>query len=83
MMVIDPTDARWGWQRADCKVFAPRNREEMHEAASDCGFSVREATEIVNAFGVSASLPADPPTSRVEPAGELLRILQMFALGED
>ena len=82
MMDFDPVDARWGRLRADCRVFAPRNHDEMRDAALDCGFSAREAAEIGDAFG-GRSLPADPPRSRVEPEGELLRVLKMFDLGQD
>jgi len=81
MMDIDfAADLRWTRLRADVGVFAPRTRQELVEAACDCGFSALEATQIANAFG-GAALGADPPKSRVQPEGdELLRVLRMFSI---
>jgi hypothetical protein len=84
MMDIDRGDVRWNRLRADCRVFAPRTRQELVEAACDCGFSIHEAAEIANAFG-GASLPrADSPKSRVQPEGDqLLAVLRMLQAALD
>jgi hypothetical protein len=75
-MDMDSADVRWGRLKSACRVFAPRNREEMISAAFDCGFSTQEAVAIANEYG--------PPKSRVQgEQDQLAAVLRMFKLEHD